>query len=414
MTSTEQRLADALAARAKAVNASSVRPLPLTIPVPERRPARSRQWLAPAAAAISIALVAAVVAVISRHAPGAGQEPPISSQHVKFHGELHDVDVLSATNAWAVGIFMKTRGQHLLESQTLFMHWDGRRWRRVTSPAVDGAALVSIAGSSPDDLWAVGTWNHDHNPTLPLIMHWNGSSWRLAPFFTGPTGGELFSVSAVSASDAWAVGSGKAGALILHWNGHKWRQLPAPDPVPSQFLESVAAVTANDVWAVGATNSGAIILHWNGTRWTLVRNPGSGDSQDNLLDLTVVSARDIWAVGYGSGQHGLVVLRWNGSAWHTEPGLNVLGKEFFNAGAATSPASLWVAGRTSTAVVLRHWNGTNWSVPVRFKHQIPGILYGISARSASDVWAIGNYGFGITEKPLVLHWNGTSWAKVLS
>jgi hypothetical protein len=126
------------------------------------------------------------------------------------------------------------------------------------------------------------------------------------------------------------------------------------------------------------------------------------------------STSDVWAIGTGSRNEVLRVIHWNGTAWYNKPGLNVLGSEFFHAAAATSPVSLWVVGRTTTAIVIRHWNGIRWSAPVHFKHQIPGILYGISARSSSDVWAIGNHGIGPGARPLILHWNGKSWAKVLS
>ena len=239
MTGTEQRLADALAARASAVNVNSVRPLPPTELVPEPRPGRSRQWLAPAAAAISIALVAALVTLVSRHAPGAGQEP-IGSQRVTFHGQLRAVDALSATNAWAVGMFINRPG-------SLIMHWDGREWRRVATPADVSGVLLSIAGHSPDDLWAVGTWGrkNQHHP-LPLIMHWNGKHWQRTRFAAGSRAGELYSVSALSATDAWAVGYANSGALLLHWNGRSWRQLPAPDSDSRELLESVAAITTDD------------------------------------------------------------------------------------------------------------------------------------------------------------------------
>jgi hypothetical protein len=45
-----------------------------------------------------------------------------------------------------------------------------------------------------------------------------------------------------------------------------------------------------------------------------------------------------------------------------------------------------------------------------------GNLYGVSADSATDAWAVGDYGNPTTRagETLVLHWNGTSWSKVAS
>lgn len=65
-----------------------------------------------------------------------------------------------------------------------------------------------------------------------------------------------------------------------------------------------------------------------------------------------------------------------------------------------------VAGRSEL------WNGTNWS---RVTSLTPGgtgsggfnRLNGVSARSATDAWAVGIY----TGGTIVLRWNGTSWTK---
>jgi hypothetical protein len=53
----------------------------------------------------------------------------------------------------------------------------------------------------------------------PLIERWNGHAWKIQPSSNFP-GGSLFSVAAVSSSDAWAAGSYNNGStqqnLILH------------------------------------------------------------------------------------------------------------------------------------------------------------------------------------------------------
>src|SRR5437870_13340710 len=44
-------------------------------------------------------------------------------------------------------------------------------------------------------------------------------------------------------------------------------------------------------------------------------------------------------------------------------------------------------------------------------------LSGVSADSATDAWAVGHSGqqvMGQPEETIVLHWNGTSWSKVVS
>jgi hypothetical protein len=69
MTRTEERLADALAARAESVYPASVRPLPAGPHFRERRARRRYVWLAPVAAAISVAVIAAVIGIVAYRVP---------------------------------------------------------------------------------------------------------------------------------------------------------------------------------------------------------------------------------------------------------------------------------------------------------------------------------------------------------
>ncbi len=67
-------------------------------------------------------------------------------------------------------------------------------------------------------------------------------------------------MTAISASDAWAVGSDLAlsttKTLIMHWDGRAWDQIASPAPGSSSGLTSVAATSASNVWAVGTYNNG--------------------------------------------------------------------------------------------------------------------------------------------------------------
>jgi hypothetical protein len=66
-------------------------------------------------------------------------------------------------------------------------------------------------------------------------------------------------VQAVSATNAWAVGSTFDGSahrnLVLHWDGSAWTRVSSPDLTASDFLGSVAN-SAGGFWAVGASNAG--------------------------------------------------------------------------------------------------------------------------------------------------------------
>src|SRR5580693_1216068 len=79
--------------------------------------------------------------------------------------------------------------------------------------------------------------------------------------------------------------------------------ISVPSPGQSSTLDSVTAVTARDAWAVGTyceakCRSSALIerymiLHWDGAKWSLkVRGPAGF-----LQGVSAASATDAWAVG---------------------------------------------------------------------------------------------------------------------
>jgi hypothetical protein len=67
----------------------------------------------------------------------------------------------------------------------------------------------------------------------------------------------------LSSTNAWAVGSysnGTAGhTLIVHWNGSVWKVVASPNAGGSsyeKFLSGVAAISAHNIWAVGSHDDG--------------------------------------------------------------------------------------------------------------------------------------------------------------
>ncbi len=155
----------------------------------------------------------------------------------------------------------------------MVVHWNGRSWKQVTSPALDVSGdLTGVAVTPAGRVWAVGG-----NGSATLIVHWNGMAWRRV---SNPGGGLVYAVTAASGSNAWAVGeSGAGNALILRWNGKAWSRARVPaNPFPghAEFLTSVAATSVRNAWAVGyAAGGGAgVILRWNGTAWKTVQPAG--------------------------------------------------------------------------------------------------------------------------------------------
>src|SRR5579884_2348546 len=80
---------------------------------------------------------------------------------------------------------------------------------------------------------------------------------------------------------------------------------------------------------------------------------------------------------------------------------------------AISPNNVWAVGTTGSATLTEHWNGTQWSV---VKSPSIGnfypILFSVTAVSTNDVWAVGYSGEYPNYTTIIEHWNGTQWSLV--
>ncbi len=119
--------------------------------------------------------------------------------------------------------------------------------------------------------------------------------------------------------------------LILHWDGLAWTQTPSPNVGTNpNYLNAITVVSATDVWAVGYYASGTnmtptLILHWDGSAWSVVPSPSVAASFNYLASVDGVAANDVWTVGYAvqnSIAHTLI-LHWDGSAWTQTPSPNI-------------------------------------------------------------------------------------------
>jgi len=322
-------------------------------------------------------------------------------------------------------------------------------WQKLISPNVSGATeinneLLGVAAISANNVWAVG-WSQDPNGPQyvkrTLIQHFNGSTWDIvnSPNPPGDTFTQLFSVSAASANDVWAVGSTQNGTLpsrtlIQLWDGAQWSIVSSPNP-DKQFneLRGVAAISANDVWAVGfrggtktETPIETFILHWNGSAWSQVASPNISGGANQLFGITAIATNDIWAVGSVAGAP--LALHWNGSTWNVvkvEVGSG-LSTEKLNAVSGKAANDVWAVGdgkgifSNQTFATIMHWDGTHWSEkvcraasasnpPDPYEGGGPDAYFtGVSAAAVNDVWAVGVHGSG----PMILHWDGEAWTAV--
>lgn len=212
--------------------------------------------------------------------------------------EFTAVKAFSASDAWAVG---QTASAGSTFRKTLAMHYNGTAWAAVPtpSPGTRTNLVTAVDGVSGTDVWMAGyslNLPYGNRIRQSLIQHWNGSAWtQVASPNSGST--YLYDVSAVSATDAWAVGfASTGGAFVIRWNGSAWNTVAAP---PLASLESVAARTGSDVWVAGSDDAGASALaHWNGTSWSVTPVTVSGGvGVPTLSAVTLANSSTEWVVG---------------------------------------------------------------------------------------------------------------------
>jgi hypothetical protein len=185
--------------------------------------------------------------------------------------------------------------------------------------------------------------------------------------------------------------------------------LAAPQPTTAGALASVPSSDQTGGKQVSPAGAATTVPTCTPS-WAIVSspNPGTATTQqfgyavNELTGVSVVSANDVWAVG------------------------------FYNDSTATKPAtspSKHVANRSPNSrsqqpsgsqgvleTLIEHWNGIAWSVV-----DSPNVgsddnsLAAVVALAADDVWAVGNYinDFGVSQT-LVEHWDGATWSVVES
>lgn len=169
------------------------------------------------------------------------------------------------------------------------------------------AALLSISGTGPTDMYAVGADPEDGFG--PLVLRYDGSAWRRLN--THATG-DLWWISVIPIDGAfYMVGS---GGLVLRYDlaTRTFEKIATPG---TETLFGVWGTSSSDLWVVGGNpdnpESGGALWHYNGSAWsvydsTRIRPAGI----PNLFKVWGRSATEIYAVGNRG-----IFLRYNGESW---------------------------------------------------------------------------------------------------
>jgi hypothetical protein len=291
-------------------------------------------------------------------------------------------------------------------------------------------ALLSVWGTSSEDVWVVGADAHDGKG--PLVFHYDAGSWsRLetgldsgdlwwvfgfkdGPIYIGGTGGVIlryeggaftsmdtpgtgtvFGIWGSSPEDVWAVGGASESADGFAWRlqGGSWTSEPSlPADVPTTgSLWKVHGTSADNAWLVG---SNGLSFYWDGETLT-PGETGVGSSLFTVFGNRVDNQNHYTAVG-GLGS-GIVMELEDGSWIDKTPDPRPMGLS----GVCTTPDGRGYAVGAYGTVLSR--NGQSWQ-PEDLGFGLNENLHAVWLDDQGGVWAVG----GLTAAPppsdgIVLH-----------
>lgn len=245
-------------------------------------------------------------------------------------------------------------------------------WRvAVQSPS---AALLSVHGTSADDVWMVGA----DDGGGALVLHWDGRSWRreAAP----DVAADLWWVQALASG---AVFMGGSAGTVLERRAGALTRLSTPGGVDDTVF-GVWAASETDVYAVGSVDGrSGFIWHFDGQAWLSLALPGGlpldGDgATPGLFKVWGRSPEDVWVVGDRG-----VVLRGDASSGFRQIVSGVDERLFTVHGSAERVV---MVGGSSNALALE---ALGEAAPSAITPPGAGLLQGVSLSDAGEIWAVG-------------------------
>ena len=244
--------------------------------------------------------------------------------------ELQSLSMDSLTDGWAVSPSPVTGSAH-----PLALHYTGGVWRPVDVPALDavlrptatisGANImrISVRMFGPQAGWMFAWTNRDaaSEGEPSLVLRYEGGAWRLISNPRAAAGVTLFDLSAVSADEAWVVGTeyGSSAStppttLCFSYLDDAWSQSPETFPGAT---ESLTMVSTTDGWAGDSVGTDSL-LHYDGVRWSAVPTPPAMARQGAsfLGPVITLAPSETWFV---AGQTGLILPE-NESLWQSVSG----------------------------------------------------------------------------------------------
>jgi hypothetical protein len=239
-------------------------------------------------------------------------------------------------------------------------------WKQLAS--AQPGALLSVWGTSTDDIWAVG--GRGELAGKPTVLHFNGNEWERHD--ADVTGVDLWWVFGFERGNAFFTGS---GGTILHYHDAWFEPMVTPR---SGIVFGLWGAAPDDLWAVGAGDDGkGIVWRYDGEQW---RDAGApADTPAIVLKVHGQSRNDVW-ISCASG----VTLHWDGTALTRVP--TGVTSSLFSI-VTTPDAVIAVGGRAGAGDIVEH-SGAGWTVQPNL---VPVAWRGVTA-SGDTAYAVGEMG----------------------
>lgn len=263
--------------------------------------------------------------------------------------------------------------------------------------ASDPVTLTSVAAPGAADVWAAGAVSSaSSRDSSPVVVHWNGRTWRvLRPAAPITSGTAQFEIAASGNADVWLFNEAPSRRLgdrpmWAHWDGRAWTRGALAVPVVSGgegvLITAAAAPGPHDVWVGGTIDTPGtptalpgipFLMHYNGRTWRFYQFGGASDSLPAVTSISALSPSDIWALA--------------------SPALPLFG-----------------VGVPNPQNLLLHWNGNAWRRMLLGRGRAPlGNFYSVVGQSARTAWLTGTVHrpgpHGGTWAPGAGYWNGARW-----
>jgi hypothetical protein len=296
-------------------------------------------------------------------------------------------------------------------------------WSQLKTPNPgDGVnELNSVLAFYVGNVWAVGDSSSASTGTYEdVINHWGGSSWTTQIVGTAPLT-QLLSVGGNDNKNVWTAGfatsttdPSSAAPIALHFNGTSWSTTSPvfmSDWFPGRF-NAITGIGGKDAWAVGFRNTmygpQQLIEHWKGTKWVDFNIPVQPNAQSDLIAIAALSGTNVFALGNWSsnGQSGTMIEHYDGSTWTT----SFESSACLSTMTALPPSYVFAAGACGGSTAIEFFDGANWSSQPGPAVDPSTIVSGISARSLTGVFAVGQ--IPATGQGFAMFFDGNAWTQI--